>query len=337
MTDARWVGQTEAQRILGYRDRASVTRLAKNNHVTVKPNPKNPRWNLYNLKELIAAFKKRGAQRVGPTDIENSLIAENVQLRQQLRDALRVREIKPHEFKENQVRFGVITDTQYGSLYTNFTCIEAAYSTFKKEGISNVYHIGDMCDGEKMYRGQTYELMAHGADAQVGEVQENYPMIEGITTYFILGNHDLSFWKTAGTDIGEKISNRRSDLICLGKEQVDVPVKTPGGYIKLRLSHPGKGTAYALSYHPQKYIEQLSGGEKPHILLFGHWHKAELIPMYRNVCAIQCGCAQSQTPFMMRNNIAAHVGFWIVEATVNEPKLISRFRAEFFAIFEETL
>ena len=82
-------------------------------------------------------------------------------------------------------------------------------------------------------------------------------------------------------------------------------------------------------------IDALSGGQKPQMLFIGHYHKAEMLPCYRNVLTIQAGCLESQTGFMRRNNLAAHMGFWIVECAIDKVNLVSRFKVEFFAYYEE--
>lgn len=256
-------------------------------------------------------------------------------LQQQIRDMRERKRVHVHDFFDQKVLAGIITDTQIGSLYSRLDILEAAYDIFEHEGVGSVYHAGDLLDGEKMYRGQEYEIYAHGADAQVEECTSHYPLRKGITTYFITGNHDLSFWKNAGIDVGLQIQKARSDMVYLGRDEQDVIIGEGERTVRLRLYHPGKGTAYALSYQPQKYIESLSGGQKPQIVVFGHYHKAELLPQYRNIFGIQAGCCQSQTPFMRTRNIAAHIGFWIIEFTINVPKLVSRFKAEFFSFFEE--
>jgi len=189
--------------------------------------------------------------------------------------------------------------------------------------------------GENMYRGQVYELHIHGADAQVEYCVNEYPFVEGIKTHFITGNHDHSFWKRAGVNVGKAIDHHRPDMNFLGEDAATVHFKMNKKAVRVRLAHPGKGTAYALSYQPQKYIEALSGGQKPHIIFMGHYHKAELLPNYRNVYLIQAGCLESQTPFMRARSLAAHTGFWIVEFSVNQAALLSRFKSEFFAMFEE--
>jgi predicted phosphodiesterase len=230
-------------------------------------------------------------------------------LEEQVRLLSKDKSMRIHDYFGRHAKIGVLSDTHVGSLYSNQALLELAYAVFKKEGIEHVYHSGDIVAGEHMYRGQEYELVSHGLDGQVRAVAERYPNHKGITTHFITGNHDLSFYNGAGCDIGEKIAQLRPDMDYIGREEQDILIKN----VKIRLSHPGKGTAYALSYHPQKYIESLTGGDKPHILVIGHYHKAEALPFYRNIYAIQAGCTEAQTPFMRRRNISAMMGFWTLE------------------------
>ena len=256
-------------------------------------------------------------------------------LQEQLREVIERRKVQIHNFYDKQVKIGIISDTHIGSLYARQDILNSAYEIFEKEGVGSVYHVGDLIEGEKMFRGQEYEIHLHGADAQVKEVVNKYPVSKKFKTYFITGSHDLSFFKHAGIDIGERVSNEREDLVYIGREEADIQLGKDERVVKLRLIHPGGGTSYALSYFPQRYIEALSGGQKPEIVAFGHFHKSELLPNYRNIFGVQAGTIQSQTPFMTRKKLAAHLGFWILEFTINKPKLVSRFKSEFFAFFEE--
>ncbi len=230
--------------------------------------------------------------------------------------------------------FGALGDTQYGSLYANQDIIDLAYKEFVKEGVKIVYHTGDLVDGENVYKGHTYEINVHGFDAQTKKVVDNYPYYKGIVTKFITGNHDLSYWKSIGADVGSHINNQREDMQYLGREQILEEVMIGKQKVKILLVHPGKGSAYAISYHSQKFIEAISGGRKPHLVLSGHTHKAIHIPGYRNVDLFQTGCTQSQTPFMMRNNLAAVTGFWIIEVTINTKRLVA-VKAKFYHFFEK--
>ena len=106
----------------------------------------------------------------------------------------------------------------------------------------------------------------------------------------------------------------RADWTDLGflEAKVDLVNANTGERGSLVTLHPGGGSAYALSYRPQKILESMSGGEKPNVVLIGHYHKLS-VNLIRNVWAIQVGCTQDQTIFMRKKNIEAHVGGVIVD------------------------
>jgi len=252
-------------------------------------------------------------------------------MQQQILKAMARRKVHISTYQGTEVKFGIVTDTHIGSIYETNELLVKAYEVFKRENIYDVFHAGDLCDGEKMYRGQEYEIYAHGSDSQVEAAVNRYPLVKGITTHFICGNHDLSFWKQSGNNIGKKIAALRSDMNYLGDDEADVLLKSDSGTAMLRLRHGGGGTAYAISYKIQQYINSLSGGHKPNILIQGHFHKAEYLPCYRHVFSIQGGCIQAQTPFMRAKHTAAHMGFWIVQAIFDGKLSIARLNANFFA------
>lgn len=266
---------------------------------------------------------------------KKQLKADQRVLHGQVRDLSKSKNVSIDEFNGDTHRFGIISDTHVGSLYDNQPLLEAAYDVFSKEGIKKVYHAGDLVDGESMFPGHTYEIRLHGADAQAKEVIKTYPRRKGIHTDFITGSHDLSFYKRAGTDIAERIDENRDDMTYLAPECADIHLKGKGKRkCHIKMIHPGGGTAYALSYRGQKMIESFTGGEKPHILVTGHFHKAEFIPNYRNVAYIQAGCTQDQTPFMMRKNIAAMQGFWIAEIAFNKDGM-ANMKTQFYPYFKK--
>ena len=271
----------------------------------------------------IAHQKELREEKVEVEDKKNDLYKEILQ-------QIKRKPISVHNyFPKNHIKIGIMGDTQIGSLYERPDIVDCLYEIYKKEGIEHVYHTGDLIDGGGIYKGHEFEVAYNGVRAQTERCIDTYPRIEGITTHFITGNHDLSFWKSVGVDIGEIISSRRTDMEYLGKEEALVDIQG----IKLQLSHPGKGTGYAISYQIQKQIEAISGGTKPNILAVGHYHKAELLPILRNVVAIQTGTTQSQTPFMRRNSLAAHLGGWIFEFWVNNGSLV-RIKSEFIPFYE---
>lgn len=212
-----------------------------------------------------------------------------------------------------EIRFAIIGDTHIGSKYTQLTHLHNFYDIVASQGITDVYHAGDITDGLKMRVGHEYELYEISSDEMAEDVIKHYPKRDGITTHFITGNHDASLYKQVGHDIGIAISNDRSDMKYLGRDCAVVQL-TPNCPLELR--HPWDGTAYALSYKPQKMIEAMESNSKPKILVIGHYHKAAYL-FYRNVHALLGGCFQSQTPFTRGKGISVHLGGWIVTVQVD--------------------
>lgn len=217
--------------------------------------------------------------------------------------------------------FGIVSDTHFNSKYSQITYLNRFYDICEKRGITDIYHSGDIDDGENMRPGHAYDNYKQGATDHVDEIVKNYPYREGITTHFITGNHDASFRKSCGLDIGKLIENRRKDLHYLGKDIATVNITNN---ISMMLRHPWDATAYAVSYKPQKMIEALRDTTiKPDILVIGHYHKM----MYLNYLGIHClqaGCFQGATPFTVGKGIRISLGGWIVTVNIDaEGKLES--------------
>lgn len=228
------------------------------------------------------------------------------------------------------LRFAIMGDTQFGSKYAQLTYLQEFYDICFSEGITDVYHTGDLTDGLKMRPGHEYELYEISADEMRDDVIKNYPKRDGITTHFITGNHDASIYKHVGYDIGQAISIFRPDMKYLGRDCATINL-TPNCTLELR--HPWDGTAYALSYKMQKMIEAMESDSKPNILAVGHYHKAEYL-FYRNVHALQTACFQGQTPFTRGKGISVHIGGWLVTVHVDKDNgTIKRFIPEFIPFY----
>jgi predicted phosphodiesterase len=251
-------------------------------------------------------------------------------LRQQLEELTRTIQTPSLCLTGEEVTLGILSDTHLGSRFADLGLLDFAYETFRSRGITTVLHAGDILDGQKMYKGQAFELERNGADAQVEFCAARYPSIPGLQTLFIDGNHDRSFWKDAGNNTGKKISQLRADLVYLGYMEAEIIVgdADKGKTATIRIFHGEDGSAYAISYRPQRYLTELPGKSKPDMLIMGHYHKAETL-YYQGVIAVQAGTTQRQTPFMRGRRLSAALGFWIVNLTVNETG-IARIGFEFF-------
>lgn len=246
--------------------------------------------------------------------------------------------LKPSENRVNEdwdgaekITFAVIADTHIGSIYTQMTFLNDLYDLFQRRGIQNVYHAGDLAEGQYTNRpGHIYECHAHGADQQADYIIRKYPKREGVTTKFIIGNHEQTFMRNAGVDIGRIITRERPDMVYLGADNAIINL-TPN--CTLELNHPGDGSAYSISYSIQKYMESMAGGEKPNILFNGHHHKA-MYMFYRNIHAFEAGTIQGQSGFMKSKRLAAHMGGWIITVTVDKDGSILSCASEFIPLYK---
>src|SRR5690606_22163883 len=193
--------------------------------------------------------------------------------------------------ESDRVRIAVLGDTHLGSKTQQLTHLRDAYQRIADRGIRHVYHVGDLIDGEGLYRGHEHEVFVHGFDDQVAYAVEHYPRVEGVTTYVIGGNHDLAYVKRAGADPLAVIARDRPDIEYLGPWSAWVRLSQ--GALAYLL-HPDGGGSYALSYRLQKTIESFEGGKKPHLAFLGHWHTRAYV-FVRNVHGWLTGCYQAQT------------------------------------------
>lgn len=235
------------------------------------------------------------------------------------------------------IRFGLVSDNHLCSKYERLDVLNALYDLFLENGLQTVYNCGNWIDGEARFNKQ--DIHTHGMGNQFKYMARHYPRRDGITTYAIGGDdHEGWYTQREGIDVGRMLKSYmdaegRTDVQYLGYMEHDVVIPAPRGQTRIRLVHPGGGTAYALSYQPQKLIESLSGGEKPEILLIGHYHKSEYLH-YRNIHCWQAGCTQDQSPFMRKKRLSAHVGGWIIELWQADDGSVRRTRSEWISFFD---
>lgn len=298
----------------------------------VNPRPRsNAKIEVISHKNTLRAKTNKKDEESRVRDYIRELEEDKLFLKKQIDQISKPQKLFVSDYYGEKIKIGVISDTHIGSLYSNMELLNMLYKVFKKEKVQSIFHVGDMVDGDGNYREQHYEQNAVGFDAQLEMVLKEYPDI-GIKTYFIEGNH--AFKRLGGAIIGKNISACRKDLVFLHELEADYVFKSKkGGQVVMRMIHPSGGSSYALSYKPQKIIESYSGGNKPNLLLIGHFHKAFYMPVYRNVFCVSAGTTQRQTPFMKSKGLAAHQGGWILEFYINK-KGINQFKAEWIPYYE---
>lgn len=258
------------------------------------------------------------------------------------KDAKKLFEPKPQEytttnidFSENNVKFGVITDLHIGHKKYRPDILDCFSKHILKEKCEFVLIAGDICEGMSGREGHVYELTHIGASEQlkyaVSELEKITLPMYAITA---TGSHDGWFYTkgNAGFELGEELGNKVKDFHYLGHDEKDILLDNG---LRIRLVHPGSGTAYAISYKLQKYINSITGGEKPNLIFEGHYHKA-MYMFYRNIHSFEAGALEGQTIFMKKMGTSAHLGYWIVEVNVGKKGGVNSIKPQFVPFYEKS-
>lgn len=241
----------------------------------------------------------------------------------------------------NEIIFGALGDTHLGSKWERLDVLNTLYKDYEEQGITEVYHTGNMVEGDARFN--KFDVKVYGIEAQTDYFLEHYPQIPGITTYYVTGDDHEGWWmQREGINYGKYLQNKaiecgRDDLVFLGHVEADVIFESPDGnpqnHRHMRVMHPGGGSSYAFSYKPQKIVEAMTGGEKPHICLIGHYHKFD-VSYPREVWTVQTGCVQDQSLFMRKRQLQAHVGGCKVRMRQLEDGRLVSFAAEFTPFYD---
>jgi predicted phosphodiesterase len=222
-------------------------------------------------------------------------------------------------------QFMVLSDSHMGSTNEQTSFLHYLYDLAQSRGITTVYHCGDISEGFKRSRpAHIFSLHAISFDEQLEHIVKAYPKRDNITTYFITGNHDHFHIENGGANIGKGIQANRSDMKYLG---INTAVIKLGENCKMELFHPQDGSSYATSYAGQKYLDSLSGGDKPNILFVGHHHKS-LYFLYRNVHYFEVPSTHSQSDWEKGKRIQNTSGAWIITVDVDSEGTVTRIAPE---------
>ena len=220
-----------------------------------------------------------------------------------------------------------ISDTHLCNESQQLHMLNKVYEEAKIRGIETVLHFGDISDGDYQNRpNHRYELFRLGFSKQLDYIVDNYPKVDGITTYFITGNHDGTHNKNGGGDIGNSIGRRRKDMIFVGDEHAIIRPRESEN-TTIEMYHPGGGSASSLSYRPQKYIDKMEPGSKPNVGGMGHFHQSEFLA-YRNVIEILVPCLTAKSPFAVREGLENTMGAYFINMYVNKKGEIEMFEFE---------
>lgn len=240
---------------------------------------------------------------------------------------------------DDWTRLGLVSDTHLCCREERLDALNAQYDLFEREGIATVFHGGNIVDGyiPKINGGSVY---SSSIDGQALYCCKHYPQRKGITTHFITGNDHEGWWQKEGFNFGAylecvaKESFNRSDLKYIGHVEADVVLKSGKFTQVMKIQHPGGGSAYARSYKGQKMVESFQGGEKPAILVQGHYHVSGY-SFDRNVHIIGMPGFQDQTIFGRTKHLRYEIGGVTLDFKMSSKTgAITRIRPEFCMFFD---
>lgn len=232
------------------------------------------------------------------------------------------------------VRFGFVTDMHMCNVNHREDLTRILYDRFESEGITTVYDAGNWIDGEAPFN-RTELVVPPGFENQLRYAVDHYPSGNGITSYFIAGDdHEGWYANRHGIDVGRRFQQTardmgRTDLVYLGYMESDIVYQTDGGQCRVRITHPGGGSAYADTYMAQKLVEACDPLLRPQVWLYGHYHKS-VYDQIQRVHTIGGGCLTDSSLFMRKKRLRSDVGGWIVELRLDETGRVSEFRPQWF-------
>lgn len=210
------------------------------------------------------------------------------------------------------IRLLLISDTHLCNKSDRLDILKYLYEKAERQGVKHVMHSGDFTDGMSNRPEQIYELKETSYEGQVQYCVDKYPRFSG-KTYVIQGNHDNWWFKRSGSEIVKAIAKERDDIVYLGPDVADIKI----GKLKYRMFHGSGGTAYAVSYKIQKYLDSIPLEERPDILQTGHIHRA----FYMNNTSTHCfqtASLEDPTPFSRSMGFPNDLSCWWVDVDFDD-------------------
>lgn len=232
---------------------------------------------------------------------------------------------------------GLVSDTHLCCKEERLAELHATYDLFAQEGIVRVMHAGNIVDGY-VSKINGASVFCTSVDDQAQYVIDNYPKRDGIKTYYITGDDHEGWWMKEGFNFGGYLNfmckdQGRDDLQYIGHVEADIAVKIGKRPTMIKIQHPGGGSSYARSYSGQKQVEAFEGGEKPSILVQGHYHVSNYMND-RNIHVISLPGFQDQTIFARKKRLRMEVGGAIVSFKASpEDGSVTRLRIEMVRFF----
>lgn len=214
----------------------------------------------------------------------------------------------------------VVSDTHYGSIYSQPSMVNTACYEAYNRGITTFLHVGDVVDGDysRIRPIHNFEVFddARGT-RQIDYAIETLPQYPGCTWKMIAGSHDQTHLFNYGLEVGKELEKKRNDIEYLGQDRAVFFLDEERKICKIEMFHPGGGSSRILSTKPQNGIDQLESCEKVDLSIRGHYHKVYYM-YYRGEHVLLCPCNVDQSSFMMKNELPNLMGDYFLKIYYDE-------------------
>ena len=236
---------------------------------------------------------------------------------------------------DNDTEFNalVISDPRLCSKYQQLSRLNFSYLEAWRQGFDKVILLGDITEGLYSLKSKYHNtLFADTTEKQVEYVVNNYPYIEGMTTYFITGDQDATHTAKNGVDIGRMISEQRDDMVYLGNMRCQLNIRK----MKILAQHlkiGGFDRSKTVSYKPQESIYSMRSEEKVDIILDGHLLNSQQMTE-RGMREISIPSLVATTPRIRSSAIPHNVGFVLLRANLTKDGKFKDMEATFSPFYQ---
>ena len=215
-----------------------------------------------------------------------------------------------------EFRFGCLSGLYIGSKYEQPTLVENFYDRMAAQGIRKVFIVGNLTAG--LYPlGNKYAdtLYLKDSDQQIDHIVKYFPKRDDITTYVVTGKTDEKHLRQV--NIGQEISNQRSDIIYLGHLNCGIKIDK----VNVRLFSSDLIQTYTLSYRAQQQIVAARRENQADVLVLGGTHQLQAFP-FNGTFAITLPSMVAPTPEILDKRRDLVVGDVTVLIRTKNGKLV---------------
>jgi len=216
------------------------------------------------------------------------------------------------EFSKQTIKFGIIADTHCGSEFYRPDILLHAGINFMRQNVDFVINAGDSIEGMSNRDGHIFELDKQngiGVTPQAKYMAKEFEVFEGLNVYSIEAQGSHGGWaqklSNQGFEIGPYLEDLSGPYKFLDYDVADLTVNG----ITIRIRHPAKSNLV-------NYINGLTGGDKPHMLIDGHFHSRAGYKIHRNIHAFDAGCFRGYVNIVTNNGpqkiSRIKVGDWVL-------------------------